>query len=207
MSATVLGGALGQWPTGYLSDRTDRRKVLVGCCVVSGTAGLLIAFLPGLAGGWVCALGALWGAEGFCLYSISVAHTNDYAKPHEFVQVSSGLLLIYAGGAVAGPVVASAAMTSLGSAMLFAFTGCVHALLAAFALWRMSRRAAAPVSEHVPFAESLAAATTISTAFDAAIQASYEDGTQAAGGEGTASASAGEAASEVTTDGERERGE
>src|SRR3546814_20761089 len=35
MSVIVMGGALGQWPLGYLSDRHDRRKVLLGTLAVA----------------------------------------------------------------------------------------------------------------------------------------------------------------------------
>ena len=40
MSAAVIGGALGQWPLGKLSDRIDRRKVLLGSCCTAAVIGL-----------------------------------------------------------------------------------------------------------------------------------------------------------------------
>ncbi len=174
MSATVLGGAIGQWPLGRLSDRMDRRKVLVGASLVAAATGVAMYLLSSQAGNGLPALGAVWGMTAFPLYAIAVAHTNDHAKPDEFVEVSSGLLLVYAAGAVIGPVLASALMSQFGNTGLYATTAAIHLILAGFAMWRMSRRAPTPVEQHLPFAESLQATQTASTVFDTEIQADHE---------------------------------
>jgi len=174
MSASILGGALGQWPFGRLSDRIDRRWVLVGASMIAALCGLSI-WLAGVIlhshNQWILfALAGLWGASAFPLYAICIAHANDHAAPEEFVEVSSGMLLVFAAGSIVGPLIASAAMDSMGAASLYAFTAVVHILLAIYTIWRVKHRAAPPLEGHVLFADALAAAQTVSESFDAEIQ-------------------------------------
>ncbi len=60
----------------------------------------------------------------------------------DFVDVSSGLLLVFAIGAVAGPVAASAVMEIAGHAALFSYTAAIHLAAALFAYYRMKKRLA-----------------------------------------------------------------
>jgi MFS family permease len=111
-------------------------------------------------------LGGLWGAAAFPLYSIAIAHSNDHAKPDEFVMVSSGLLLMYGIGAVVGPLIASAFMQLLGAAGLYFFTGIVHVLLCVYLGVRRLRRRQAPAEEQHGFAAALTAAHTSSQVYE-----------------------------------------
>ncbi|MDA0368691.1 MAG: MFS transporter [Proteobacteria bacterium] len=145
VSVFVLGGALGQWPLGRLSDRWDRRKAIVLACLVGAFGGLLLAFWPG-AGIWVVmVLGGLTGMFVLSVYSLCVAHTNDHIESKDFVAASSGLLLYYGAGAVGGPVLAATLMSAIGPRSLFLWTAGAHLALAGFALYRMSQRG--PVHE------------------------------------------------------------
>jgi fucose permease len=96
-------------------------------------------------------LAFLYGAFSLPLYSLALAHTFDQVQAGEFVETSSGLLLIYAIGAVAGPVPASLLMVQLGTSTLFAFAGAVNLALVAFTLVRMRRRARAPAESRPGF--------------------------------------------------------
>ena len=108
MTVAVLGGALGQWPLGWWSDRVDRRYVQVWVCFAVVFMELALwKFAPQLGESTILVLGFLWGALAFPLYSISVAQANDRALPGTFVMISSGLLLMYGAGAIIGPVLAS----------------------------------------------------------------------------------------------------
>ena len=88
---------------------------------------------------------------------------NDYVAPDGYVEAASGLLLVFALGAVIGPVVASTLIRFFGSEALFGMTAGVQLCLAAFAFYRMQKRAPAPLEEHVTFAESLNFAQTVSS--------------------------------------------
>lgn len=167
MSAAVIGGAVSQWPLGAWSDRVDRRYVMGACAVLSVAVSIaILSFSDAMTPTIIILLGGLWGAAAFPLYSISIAHSNDYAKPDEFVMVSSGLLLMYGAGAVIGPIAASAFMEFLGPAGLFFFTGIVHVLLCVYLAVRRLRRRQAPPEEQHAFAAALTAAHTSSQVFE-----------------------------------------
>lgn len=151
MSATVVGGALSQWPFGRLSDRMDRRKtILLSCMCAAGSAGLVIftyLTLPHL----MIGAAFLFGVFSFPLYAISVAHTNDMATDVDFVAVAGGLLLINGAGSVVGPLIAGIAMHKLGPLGLFGFTAIVHLCMSAFTLHRMGQRAAPAQAQKTDF--------------------------------------------------------
>lgn len=140
MSTAVLAGAAGQWPLGRLSDRTDRRRIILLACVMASLAGA-ITLLPFASTEWGVYLTAVvFGLFAFPLYSIAVAHLNDFIPTDEFVEASSGTLLLYALGAAIGPIPAALAMDWFGPAGLFLFTACIHLLTAALAILRMRQR-------------------------------------------------------------------
>lgn len=167
MTAGVIGGALAQWPVGFLSDKLGRRKTLALAASGGIAISAVIIFQSSSIGGIsLLLLGVAWGACSFPLYAVSVAHANDYTDPDDYVMVSSGLLLMYGAGAVIGPFVASAVMTVLGAGGMFIFTGFSHMLLIAFVAVRISRRGTAATDEHIPFSEALATAHTASQVYE-----------------------------------------
>jgi len=155
MSAAVLAGAVGQWPFGYVSDRRDRRLVIIVSGIGAVAAAIALAVLPHEQTIVVLALAAVYGCFAMPIYSLSAAHMNDFVEPGGFVEAASGLLLVYAGGAVAGPMIASALMRGVGPKGLFIFTSASHALLVCFAIYRMTRRARAPEEDRAKFVDSL----------------------------------------------------
>ena len=112
------------------------------------------------------ALGAIWGAMSFPVYSISVAHANDRAKAGEFVMVSAGLLFMYGIGATIGPFIASSMMSYGNPGYLFLFTGMVHLLLAIHVIVRSLVRTQTPEVEHTPFRDALASTQTRSQIYE-----------------------------------------
>jgi MFS family permease len=119
MSTAVIAGAALQWPLGAWSDRWDRRKVILVVCVGAAIAGMGMFALSGTWkwGMLVFAIG--FGAFAMPLYALCAAHMNDHVEKGGFVEASSGLLLLYAVGAVTGPLVASSAMRLIGTPGLF----------------------------------------------------------------------------------------
>jgi MFS family permease len=145
MTLVLGGGLLTQWPVGRLSDHVDRRWVLIGVAAVTAAAALgMTTVEPGRA----LFLNAFaYGGACFVVYSVSLAHTNDFADPDRRVQTASGLLIAYATGAVIGPVVSGFLMGSFGPRALYVFVTAVMATLALFAFYRMTRRAVRDVSQ------------------------------------------------------------
>ncbi len=175
MSAAVIGGALGQWPLGTLSDRIDRRRVIQAAGLGAATAGLAVAFFaPGATPGLlVIAMG--YGVFAFPLYAIAVAHTNDFVEPARYVESASGLLLVYATGAVTGPLVASTLMDAFGPTSLFAFTATIHAALVVYVAARMPLRTRPAEANRIAFSEALLVSTTTSSVDPIAPEARRED--------------------------------
>lgn len=143
MAAFVLGGLLSQWPLGRLSDHVDRRWVIIGCCVGTTVTAVLLAFLPLASGVLAFLLAVLHGAFMLPLYPLSLAHANDHAPNEELVEVSSGLLLLYAVGAISGPWAVGWAMETYDSGgVLFLAMAVILSLLALFIVLRAIVRAA-----------------------------------------------------------------
>jgi MFS family permease len=161
MSITVIAGALGQWPLGHISDRLDRRKIIIGACAAGALAGVGMVLFHEQWDRGILVFSFLFGISAFPLYALSVAHTNDFVAPENYVEAASGLLLVYAAGAVVGPIIASGLMAIIGPDGLFAFTAAVHAGLAVFALQRMRMRVRPPEEERAVFTESLLTAQTV----------------------------------------------
>ncbi|MEX2650708.1 MAG: MFS transporter [Alphaproteobacteria bacterium] len=151
MSATVLGGALLQWPLGRLSDRMDRRKVISLSCLFAGAAGVALVVSGARAPEWIVPIGVAFGAFTFPIYALCAAHANDFAGRGSFVEMASGLLLINGLGSVLGPVTAAFAMASYGPSGLFIVTAAVHFALAAFAIYRLMVRAPVPIDQRPDF--------------------------------------------------------
>lgn len=151
ITASLFGALIVLWPAGRISDRIDRRHVILACCIVSALAGLGLALVPDTAVWWILAFAFLFGAGAMPIYSLSAAHTADYAAPEDMVQVATGLLLIYTIGAIAGPTSAAALMTYLPVGVIFAFTALIHTGMAALTVIRLRRREPVPVDLRDPF--------------------------------------------------------
>jgi len=144
MSAVALGGAIAQWPLGRWSDFADRRTVIAAASAGAMLAGIGLAAAHGGSAALLFGFAAFYGTTAFCIYAVCLAHANDLVSREESVDVSSGLLLVYAAGAIAGPFLAALLMALTSPGLLFAFTAGCHGLLFAFALYRMRRRAPVP---------------------------------------------------------------
>jgi MFS family permease len=152
MSAAIFGGLLLQWPIGLLSDKVDRRSVIVGSVVILGAVSAAIAAFGASSLPLLLPGSFVFGAVAFVIYPQAVALANDFAERHLFVGVAAGMLLAYSMGAVVGPVVAAAAMDAIGPPGLFWYIAIICGAAAAFAIWRMRQRSAPPPSEQTPFA-------------------------------------------------------
>ena len=151
MGAFVMGGTLSQWPLGRYSDKVDRRLVIMFCAVGTVCTALALTFAswPHPLTGF--GLAVLHGAFMVPIYPLLLAHANDYAPNDELVEVSGGLLLIYASGAALGPLVVGPAMGEFGIGALFFAMVVVLGIFALFVGVRITIRAAAKGPDRVEF--------------------------------------------------------
>lgn len=149
MLVAILGGAVLQAPIGAMSDRTDRRRVIMAAALcgtaisvygATGPSGALLLVTVGLAGGFTMPL-----------YALLNAHTNDWIDPEQIVGAGSRLVMASGIGAITGPFLASMAMDAFGAGGFFWFLAVVQVLVAAYAAWRLTRRVQ-PVEEQSHFA-------------------------------------------------------
>lgn len=137
----TLGGMLFQFPLGKLSDRVDRRLVIVGLPSLSIPLCIVLATLENPAGNLylLYLLVALLGGMTLPIYSICMAHMNDHLKPSQVVAASGSLVLILAAGMTLGPTLGGFAIQNYGPEGVFyllSVTATMTVMTALFRLWR-----------------------------------------------------------------------
>jgi MFS family permease len=142
IAAMLVGGIILQWPIGWLSDAFDRRKVITLVTLLAAIFALAAGVASGGSEAALLLTVALFGGMALPMYSLCLAHANDYLAPEEMVQASGSLILMASLGAALGPASAAAAMAWLGPPGFFWWLAAIHGAIGAFALFRMTRRAA-----------------------------------------------------------------
>ncbi len=149
----TIAGVIGQGPIGYLSDTFDRRKVIV----ITTFGSSLLAFLSILTSNdpfqniyhldefafkkilFFIFVG-LYTCLCLPLFSLNLAHTNDFVPKSKFVAAGGGLQFIFGVGAISGPILCSIFMEWFGLNGLFVFLIIAHAIIGGFGLYRMKVR-------------------------------------------------------------------
>ncbi len=128
MFAAVLGGLLFQVPVGRLSDRLDRRGVLIALGVGLAVLAAVLVLLPRTLAA-VLPAAALLGGFMSTLYPVAVAHAHDRMPADRVVAVSGALILASGCGSVLGPLVGVQTMDRLGIDGVLYFIGATALLL------------------------------------------------------------------------------
>jgi MFS family permease len=133
----ILGGALAQIPVGWLADRFDRRRVLVGISV----AAMLSCIASSLTGGGSAMAAQInaffFGIATFPVYSVAAAHAHDFVSDDERAELSAALLFYYAAGAIFAPYIAAWLITGFGPSALFVMVAAGHLALLLFSFSRI----------------------------------------------------------------------
>lgn len=141
--ASMVGAALAQVPVGWLADRGDRRRVLLGLSL--GTIGVSLWLGLGAEGAGALILwSGVFGALAWPIFSVAGAHANDRAPPAFAVELNAAIMLFFSVGAIASPLLTAALIGAMGPKGLFLFIAAAHLALILVTLYRMARRAAAP---------------------------------------------------------------
>jgi MFS family permease len=152
MASGTLGAFLLAWPLGWLSDRLDRRLVVIGAAVTAAvTLFTMMALIPNDAPPLILYLCvALFGGTIVPTYSVVMAHVNDSVGKGEFVAASGGLLIMQGAGAAVGPVIAGLAMSTFQRGLSYTLI-VTQILMAIWGVYRLTRRAAPPEMHQGPF--------------------------------------------------------
>jgi len=138
MALTILGGIVMLWPVGRFSDGHERRKVLAWACAFAAIGALSAAIAVDHGFIWVMLGGFAYGSFAFSIYSLAAAHTNDHLDRSHVLEVTSTLQLLWAVGAIVGPIVAGVLMQKLGPESLMFFIAGTALIPALFAYYRMT---------------------------------------------------------------------
>ena len=149
LAAFVAGGALAQYPVGWLADKFDRRWVLIWLSVAAICSCMQTVFFTGQGTQAILLTAALFGLTTFPIYSIAAAHAHDFASAEERVELSAALMFHYALGAIAAPLVASWLIDVYGPPAMFVMIACGHGALVIFGLVRMRSRPTARRTRYI----------------------------------------------------------
>jgi MFS family permease len=136
MALPPIGVIVSQYPAGLLSDKYDRRTVIM----VMSALSVIIAALCILAGqvsAFLLIAGiTVFGTLALPIYSLVLAHANDHISSDQVLGASAKLILLYGVGAMVGPFAAGQFMDAAGSNGFLFFLAAVYGAIAGFAFWR-----------------------------------------------------------------------
>ena len=160
VAASYAGGLVLQYPIGWISDRYDRRRLVLLLAAIGAATGIIVvAAQPGILG--LVIAGALMGGVANPIYALLLAYTNDYLDQADMASASAGLLFIYGIGSMGGPVITGWLMEVLGPDGFWVHMLALLALLTGYAGWRTTRRRALTPDEQGNYAVIAPSATTI----------------------------------------------
>lgn len=161
MTAAVVGCIALQWPIGHLSDKFDRRQVLTVVTFLASAVSIVAIPIAATSMSGLLLLIGVFGGLSLPLYSLSIAHANDFLEPEQMVAASGSLVLASGIGAILGPVSISAAMWLLGADGFYWHLAATHLAIGVFALYRMSRRHTKSLEEQGPYAPAAPRTTPV----------------------------------------------
>lgn len=146
VSALIAGALITHLPIGWLSDRVDRRQLIMAAAI-AGAASCAVGWLA--EGAFPILMIAALGVGGVIapLYSLLIAYVNDYLDFEDMPAASGGLVFIYGAGAMTGPLMVGEVMGTMGPAGFWLVMGASFVSVVAFGVWRTLRRPAGPGEE------------------------------------------------------------
>jgi MFS family permease len=138
IGAIYLGGLVMQYPIGWVSDRYDRRVLIMGLSMAGAIVTFAAMVLP-MTMVVLASVAFLAGGIANPLYSLMVAYVNDYLEAEQMAGASAGLLFIYGLGSIGGPLITGWLMSLVGPSGFFLFIALLFTATAIYALYRMGR--------------------------------------------------------------------
>ena len=155
MMATVLGGMCLQIPIGKLSDRMDRRLVLLYVLIIFVAISALLLLLHHYY--WQLLIGSfIMGGMSFVLYPLSISHASDYVEENQILSVIGTLTITYGFGSMFGPLLVSFIMEAIGALGYFILMLIVSVPLIFYTLYRMQIRTKVKEADKVSFTSATA---------------------------------------------------
>ena len=151
MFAMPLGTLVFQIPFGWISDRTDRRYVLIAAAILVVMAGVAASRFDGGPLLLMIAIYLVWSGASESIYSLSSAHANDRASKEELVRLSGTMLFLWSVSGFLVPGIGTALTAAFGTASFILVAIVIAALFCVFTIWRVMRSARVPAEATGPF--------------------------------------------------------
>ena len=156
----TLSGAVFQWPIGYLSDRFDRRIILIITALLGSVLTILCFFsvsaspdFINLSSNWkniyqhianhrmsFYIFISLYAGVSLPLFSLNLAYVNDFLPKEKFVSAGAGMQIIFGLSAMTAPFACSFFMKNFGPNGIFIFLFIFQTLIGLFGIYRMTKR-------------------------------------------------------------------
>ena len=172
VAAFYIGAMVFQFPIGWLSDRMDRRILIVATSAVGFVAALSAVMVEDVFIVFVVSAFFIGGMSN-PLYSLLIAYTNDFLELEDMASASGGLLFLNGLGAISGPIITGYLMTKMGSQGFFIILATLLGLLTVYGFFRMTQRGISDV-------DTSSYATVLPTASVVAVEIAQELAIEAA---------------------------
>jgi MFS family permease/pimeloyl-ACP methyl ester carboxylesterase len=163
VGAALAGGVALQLPLGSWSDRVDRRIVITVTAAVAAIVAVVASQVHTDRRLVLIALTTVAGGSAFPIYSLSVAHLNDYLDDASTVAAGAKMVLINGVGSVAGPIVGSMAVGLASPGSLFVTLAVAYVIVGSYSAFRMTRRSAAQEEARATFTPVVVGVGPLST--------------------------------------------
>lgn len=155
-----VGGMLFQYPIGWVSDRMDRRLLIIGITVIGGFASL-ISFAAASSQTVLLICCFVIGGVANPLYSLLLAYTNDFLEHEDMAAASGGLIFVSGVGAISGPLVVGWMMGAFGADSFFLYIGILLFVTSIYAFYRTFQREAPSVDDTASYQPVFASASPV----------------------------------------------
>lgn len=139
ITAIYFGGLVFQYPIGFLSDRFDRRYLIIAVTAI-GALAAVAALFSNDSYTVLLIVALIIGGTSNPLYSLLLAYANDYLETDQMAAASGGLLFINGCGAMSGPVVVGYVMERFGIHWFFITIATLMSLICLYGIYRVTQR-------------------------------------------------------------------
>ena len=140
LHGSPIGVIFSQYPVGLISDRFDRRTIIMILSALSAVIAAATLLTSGFTPILFIAMVTAFGTVALPIYSLIIAHANDHLHKEQVLGASAKLVLLYGLGSMLGPLAAGQAMRRMGGDGFLYLMIAAYGALAVFAFWRRTRR-------------------------------------------------------------------
>ena len=140
VSVMIFVPALSQTPLGQISDRVDRRIVILFAMVAGLIICLLTIVTPRENHYYTIGFIGVYSAFVIPMYGVTMAHVNDFLARDQMVGASSSLVRIFSVGTTLSPTIVGVMMQNFGTLGYYYFQGVTLLVAVLYSAYRLRAR-------------------------------------------------------------------